>query len=235
MTHGLAENYVNDQRVLDAVKAIEEQRIGADKKFSDIIDDQYQYVDLVMEGGGMLGIALVGYTYILEKAGIRFLGIGGTSAGAINALMLAALGSPQEYKSETLIPILADMPTHTFIDGDGDARDFSRAVLDKAGMMKLLFKGMQIIDNLKDDLGLNPGKAFVTWLESVLAQYGVTKYQDIQDRLNRSPQGLRTRDGIGRELKESDKVGRLAMIAADITTETKVEFPRMASLYWDNP
>ena len=28
---------------------------------------------------------------------------------------------------------------------------------------------------------------------------------------------------------------RLAIITADLTTETKVEFPRMASLYWANP
>lgn len=35
----------------------------ANRPFSDIIDDEgNQYVDLVMEGGGMLGIALVGYT-----------------------------------------------------------------------------------------------------------------------------------------------------------------------------
>ena len=42
-------------------------------KFSDIVDAHgHQYVDLVQEGGGVLGIALVGYTYVLENAGIRF-------------------------------------------------------------------------------------------------------------------------------------------------------------------
>ena len=35
----------------------------------------------------MLGIALVGYTYALEKVGIRFRHVGGTSAGAIPALV----------------------------------------------------------------------------------------------------------------------------------------------------
>ena len=54
------------------------------KQFSDIIDDNgHQYVDLVMEGGGVLGIALVGYTYVLEQVGIRFLQVGGTSAGDV--------------------------------------------------------------------------------------------------------------------------------------------------------
>src|SRR5687768_16054181 len=82
--------------------------------YSDIVDDDYQYVDLVMEGGGVLGIALVGYTYILEKAGIRFLGVGGTSAGSINALMIAALGTPAEEKTHKLVKILANMPMERF-------------------------------------------------------------------------------------------------------------------------
>ncbi len=42
-------------------------------------------------GGGLLGIAHVGFVYILEEAGMRFRGIGGTSAGAINAMLIAAL------------------------------------------------------------------------------------------------------------------------------------------------
>lgn len=43
---------------------------------SDITDDQgNQYVDLVMEGGTVWGLALIGYTYTLEQAGIRFLNL----------------------------------------------------------------------------------------------------------------------------------------------------------------
>jgi NTE family protein len=34
------------------------------KRFSDIIDNKgNKYVDLVQKGGGVLGVALVGYTY----------------------------------------------------------------------------------------------------------------------------------------------------------------------------
>lgn len=73
-----------------------------DRRFSDLVDQQgHQYVDLVMEGGGMLGIALVGYTWALEQAGLRFLGLGGTSAGSINALLLAALGPPAQAKGRS--------------------------------------------------------------------------------------------------------------------------------------
>ena len=83
-------DFVEDQRVLVLMDTLKAACKG--KKFSDIIDsDGHQYVDLVMEGGGVLGIALVGYTYVLEQMGIRFLGIGGTSAGAINVMF----GSPR--------------------------------------------------------------------------------------------------------------------------------------------
>src|SRR4051812_35317605 len=47
-----------------------------------------QCVDLVQEGGGVHGIALAGYTYVLEKMGITFLKMAGTSAGAINTMLL---------------------------------------------------------------------------------------------------------------------------------------------------
>lgn len=209
----------------------------ANKEISDIIDDDgLQYVDFVMEGGGVLGIALTGYTYVLEQAGIRFLGIGGTSAGSINALMIAAMGPPAAAKSEQLLDVLAAMPMDTFIDGDQDARDFSEAVLEKASMMKLLLKGMQIVDNLKDDLGLNPGTAFFNWLESELAKVGIHTNADLSRRLQTVPSGLRLRaNRIDTALKPDDMCGQLIMITADITTETKVEFPRMAELYWAYP
>src|SRR5688500_9761254 len=56
---------------------------------SDVVDVQgSQYVDLVHEGGGVHGIALAGYTYILEKMGVAFMKMAGTSAGSINTLLL---------------------------------------------------------------------------------------------------------------------------------------------------
>lgn len=44
----------------------------------------------MLAGGGLLGIAHVGFVCVLEEAGVRFRGIGGTSAGAINAIIIAA-------------------------------------------------------------------------------------------------------------------------------------------------
>lgn len=229
------EQYKNNERVMRAVERV--QKECKHRKLSDIIDDQAnQYVDLVMEGGGVLGIALVGYTYVLEQAGIRFLGLGGTSAGSINALMIAALDPPAEKKSEKLLNILADMPMASFVDGDSDARDFSQAVLEKASMTKLFWKGWQIIDNLKDDLGLNPGEKFHQWLMGQLRVAGIQTNADLTKKLQTVPSGLRLRnDRSDVSFSDDDKYGRLVMVAADITTETKVEFPRMAKLYWTNP
>ena len=95
-------DFTSDPQVVRLLEALE--RRWADKPpVSDISDgDGRQYVDLVMQGGGTLGIALVGYAYALERVGIRFKSIGGTSAGAITATLLAALADPAQAKSEAL-------------------------------------------------------------------------------------------------------------------------------------
>ncbi|MBM3437376.1 MAG: alpha/beta hydrolase, partial [Bacteroidetes bacterium] len=47
------------------------------------------------------------------------------------------------------------------------------------------------------------------------------------------PAGLKIRAGVNRDIQGLSP--RFAVISADLTTETKVEFPRMRSLYWKNP
>jgi predicted acylesterase/phospholipase RssA len=54
---------------------------------------------LSVPGGGVLGIAHVGFVRMLELAGIRFLGVGGASAGAINAVLVAATRSRPDKES----------------------------------------------------------------------------------------------------------------------------------------
>lgn len=222
--------FTEDAGVKAAIDQV--KTICANKQFSDVIDAAgHQYVDLVMEGGGVLGIALVGFTYVLEQAGIRFLGIGGTSAGSINALLLAALGPPASAKAERMVELLADTPLPSFIDGDDDARDFCAAALANKSLWKLAWKGVQVMDNLTDDLGLNPGRKFEEWLGQVLRDHNVHCHADIDRLLTTTPDGIRQRDGG----EPAQKVGSLALVAADVTTETKVDFPRMACLYWDDP
>ena len=221
---------------LQAILARVKQECTDPKKiFSDIVDDEgLQYVDLVMEGGGMLGIALVGYTYVLEQAGIRFLGLGGTSAGSINALLLAALGPPAQAKGERLLQELGSKNFYDFVDGDSDARDLIGSWIADDGPVRLGFKAIQVIDNLKSDLGLNPGQAFRDWIAAILRREGVSRKADLQARLDTIPKGLRRRNGELLDTPEKVKA-KLAIIAADVSTETKVEFPRMAGLYWKDP
>lgn len=216
--------------------------------YSDVIDSNgHQYVDLVMEGGGVLGIALLGYIYILEQAGLRFIGLGGASAGSITALALASLDEPQHEKSTKLIDILANMPMANFVDGkdndDTDSSDFIDTMLKRPGLARGLWKGFQVIDNLDEMMGLNRGEQFHTWLKKdVLEANGIFTTKALRARMARTPQGWHLRaDSPHRisQLEGHDALppldpakDYLCVVAADISTETKVEFPRMASLYW---
>lgn len=150
----------------------------SNKEFSDTIDENgHQYVDLVMEGGGVLGLALVGYIYILEQAGIRFIGIAGTSAGSIAALLLSAIDVPEKEKSERLIDMIANMPINTFIDGKKDGDYDPKKFMDTAtGLMNSKNKSgfkyfsaflrfLTTTDNLKIMQGLNRGDEFESWLK----------------------------------------------------------------------
>lgn len=89
-----------------------------------------RYVDLVLEGGGVHGIALAGYTYILEKMGNAFMSTAGTSAGAINSMLLhcvytrreaVILGKdPSRYyetRSEKLLEYLSAKDLSDLVDG----------------------------------------------------------------------------------------------------------------------
>jgi NTE family protein len=94
---------------------------------SDVTDAQgHQYVDLVQEGGGVLGIALVGYTYVLEKMGIRFFSMAGTSAGSINAMLLACAGNKEDEKSSIITEHLVKLDMFSFVDGKPGNGKFTR-------------------------------------------------------------------------------------------------------------
>jgi len=74
---------------------------------------------------------------VLESLGIRFLGVGGTSAGAVNAAMLSGLGTPAEAKSHRTPELLAELDMYSFVDGDEDARDIIDARISDSKSFKL--------------------------------------------------------------------------------------------------
>jgi NTE family protein len=204
------------------------------KRFSDIEDAEgNQYVDLVQEGGGVLGIALVGYTYILERVGIRFFSLAGTSAGAINTMMIAALGSPQQAKSEKILDILSRKNLFDLVDGARPVRKLiQKAIKGKSGI------GLIVVANIRffykaitRRLGLNPGKNFEIWINDELAKVGVKNMGDVKKMMLKLPVGLKNAAGGSVDGLQP----KLAIIAADITTHSKIEFPKMSELFFEKP
>lgn len=204
------------------------------KRYSDIEDGQgNQYVDLVQEGGGVLGIALVGYTYVLETAGIRFFSLAGTSAGAINTMMIAGLGPMQEAKSEKILDILSRKDLFELVDGNKAVRSIvQRAVRGERGIgLRILFNARTLYKTIQDKFGLNPGSNFEEWITDELAKAGVRTMGDIKKRMSKLPDKIKNvRDGNIEGLQ-----AKLAIIAADVTTHSKIEFPEMAELFFKNP
>jgi NTE family protein len=84
------------------------------------------------------------------------------------------------------------------------------------------------------NLGLNPGLKFEEWLEGVLrnSPNQINTIGDLQEKRSKDhfPKGLRHRD-LG---PINDERALIHIITADITTQTKVQFPMMTKLYWGN-
>ncbi len=86
----------------------------------------YHFKNLVFEGGGVKGIAYVGAMEVLEKKQIltHIKRVGGTSAGAINAVLFA-LG----YSNKETLAILKELNFNNFMDDSwGVARDTKRLI-----------------------------------------------------------------------------------------------------------
>ncbi len=149
------------EKFVDGLKA----KFGADFRggdgkpaliVSDVLDGEgHQYVNLVQKGGGVLGIALVGYTYVLEQAGIRFVRMAGTSAGAINTALFTAVGdeaNPKaEAKSGRLLKYLSELNMFSFVDGHPFARKLIRNFISDSSFskrVKRVLSGVVIIQVL---------------------------------------------------------------------------------------
>lgn len=131
-----------DSASKEKLKALHE--IIAPKEFSDILDQEgNQYVNFVQEGGGVWGVALVGYLYALESFGIRFLRIAGTSAGAINTMLIAAMGDRTKNKSMRIKDILFQWKFEEFMDGKSIVKQMASRILKSKNYMKKI--GLSIL------------------------------------------------------------------------------------------
>lgn len=114
--------------------------------------------DLVCEGGGIKGIALVGSICRLEKEGYTFQRLAGTSAGAIVASLLAV-----GYKGREIMEILLHLDFKTFADRN------------KLTSIPLVGPVTSLIKNK----GLNSGNTIEKFLEEKFKAKGKTKFKDI--------------------------------------------------------
>jgi NTE family protein len=208
---------------------------GLDRKiYSDITDRAgNQYIDLVQEGGGVLGIALAGYTWILEKCGIRFFSLAGTSAGAINTLLMASLARIGEPVSGKVIDIFGKADMSAFVDGHPRIQELIWRYTEDRPFFKffVFLNSFRIWRVLKRNLGLNPGTGFERWLEESLATEAIETLSDLERARGVVPELFDRCNGNA----PITRVPALQIIASDITTKTKVVFPEMAELYWRDP
>ena len=122
--------------------------------------------DLVLEGGGVKGIALAGAVTPIAEAGYRFARIAGTSSGAIVGALLAAMQRRGE-SIERLSEIAASVDYGRFRD-----RGFPGKYL---GPLGFLADGLAI---LFED-GAYEGDYLRDWLSGVLAEFGVQTFGDL--------------------------------------------------------
>ena len=233
-----AGDYVGHESLKNLIAEADVLKRDSKWQVSDILDGSgNQYVDLVQEGGGVLGIALVGYTWMLEYLGIRFFHLAGTSAGAINTLLMAGLGPIDEAKSERLLTILAEKNLFDLVDGDPTLKQITQKLIDgtpfKKLIVKLLFNIRKIKQAILYDFGINPGKDFETWIDEILSG-GSAKVETLDQltalRSSRHfPEKMINRT-TGKPIP--DPLAKMAIITAEITTRTKVVFPDMVHLYF---
>ena len=151
--------------------------------------------NFVFQGGGVLGIAHLGFLCGLEEAGIRAAGVAGTSAGAIVALLIAAARQDVSTPvAEQLMPLLWSMPAKSFIDGPHRIRRLIKFVLRRKTLasVEMVVPTLEAFRRVLRTYGINTGNAFEGWLSSTLAkEFSVANQEDLCARLSAAYRDLR--------------------------------------------
>ena len=114
--------------------------------------------DLVLEGGGVKGIALVGAVDVLEEHGYEVQRVAGTSAGAIVGALVAA-GLTREERRELMLSV-------------DYSRFQDRSLVDRLPGGRLL--------SLVAQQGMYEGAYLRTWLGEVLSRRGIRTFADLR-------------------------------------------------------
>lgn len=117
-------------------------------------------LDLVLEGGGVKGIALVGALSVLEERGFEFHRVAGSSAGAIVGSLVAAR---------------MDAATMTSVVDSIDYRKFKDPTF--LSHFSVVGKGASFLFNK----GVYKGAAVEKWIAAQLSSCGITTFADLSD------------------------------------------------------
>ncbi|ADG78619.1 patatin-like phospholipase family protein [Tsukamurella paurometabola] len=153
--------------------------------------------DLVLEGGGVRGIALLGAVTELASAGFRFPRIGGTSAGAVIGALVAAYQRAERPLDELVVAL--------------DEVDFPRFTAEPALQRALGPVGDGAAILLHE--GIHSGDYLLEWLTPLLARVGVRTFAD-----------LRIDDDPGTSLADYQRYAFVAT-ASDVSRRVLVRLP----------
>lgn len=175
--------------------------------------ESYRLCNLVLQGGGTLGIAHLGFLRGLEIANVRFAGLAGTSAGAIVALLIAAARKDalEEEVAERLVPILQTMPAAAFMDGPYLARRFVKFALEKrrSGFLEYALPALASVRQLLSRYGLNRGYRFEDWLAQVLSRsFDLDTQQQLDVLLKNVHEKLRRKVRVVADPEQHSRVAR---------------------------
>ncbi|MFE5774755.1 patatin-like phospholipase family protein [Brachybacterium sp. NPDC056505] len=170
--------------------------------------------DLVLEGGGVKGIALAGAIEVLEERGYRFGRVAGSSAGAIAGALVAA-----DVPAADLVGLLREIDYEKFCDGPW----WTRPLVGKA--VAILVRK-----------GVHRGRYAGTWLAEQLAEHArpadASRPFTFADLPYQDPEGEAPDRPVGdRESSEDAAASRLVVTASDVTAGRLRLLPRDAGKY----
>ncbi len=164
----------NPNRVFDThldLQLSKEEIYDINKKLKDdIVGNDYGLADAVFAGGGVRGIAFLGALKCFDQVGIKFRKVGGTSAGAITAALVAA-----EIPTDDLATIVGGLDFTKLLSKKTDWRIFNFSPDNDLKGWNLLwtFLNLSIIGRS----GQYSSEPLKDWLEGKLKLYKMETFE----------------------------------------------------------
>src|SRR5882724_2752270 len=133
---------------------------------------KYDYKNLVLEGGGVRGLAYAGVFSVLEEKNIlqHIENVGGSSAGAI-AGMLVSIG----YSANEIDSLMIELPIQKFNDGGGGVVGKYKRFKNAYG----IYRGEEVEKWLQQLVAHKTGKSFLTFRQLHQLHLNNSSYKDL--------------------------------------------------------